>query len=448
MENENVIKDTNNNTELKASMKPRHLVMLSLGGSVGAGLFAGAGSAINMAGPAVLLTYILSGLLLFVVMYGVGQIVILQKVKSTGMSGLVGPILGGRMGNFIDWVYWLLSLSVLIAVAAPIAQFLQVWWPNLPTWLVYILIAGAAFTINLFSVKFFAETGFWMSAIKVGVLVILMVLGLVLIAGKPTYLANLTSQGGFAPNGFKGIFNAMLIVVFSFGGMELMALSAAETDNPSETIPKAVRSMIIQLSLVYIIPVFIFVTVYPWNKVGSLPGGPVAAIFEKFHLPFVSNIILAVMILALFSVLNSMYFGAIRSLYARSKEAKNPIGKFFAKLSKNQVPMRANAFNAGVLILGAILSKVIKGGLFEYMSSAISYLLIIVWIVFLISAILLYHKHPEAVKSWVKIVSYATLVLLIGILIGVVATNKIEITIYAAIVCLISFLTYVKPKLK
>lgn len=436
----------NENKELKASMKSRHLVMLSLGGAVGAGLFAGAGSAINMAGPAVLLTYILSGLLLFVIMYGVGQIVLLQKVKSTGMSGLVEPLLGHRIGNFIDWVYWLLALSVLIAVAAPIAQFLQVWWPNLPTWVVYVLIAAAAFVINLFSVKFFAETGFWMSAIKVAVLVILMVLGLILIIGKPAYLNNLTSHGGFAPNGFKGIFNAMLIVIFSFGGMELLALSVAETENPKETIPKAVRSMIIQLSLVYIIPVFIFVTVYPWNKVGSLPGGPVVAIFEKFHLPFVSNFVLAIMILALFSVLNSMYFGTIRSLYARSRGAQNPVGKFFAKLSKNQVPVRANAFSACVLIFGAILSTVIKGGLFEYMSSAISYLLIVVWIVFLLAALVLYRRNPDVVKPWVKVISYVTLVVLIAILIGVIATNKIEITIYAVVVCLISFLAYVKPK--
>jgi L-asparagine transporter-like permease len=152
------------------------------------------------------------------------------------------------------------------------------------------------------------------------------------------------------------------------------------------------------------------------------------------------------MTLALFSVLNSMYFGTIRSLYARSKGSTNPVGKFFTKLSKNQVPLHANAFSAGILIVGALLSLVFKSGLFVYMSSAISYLLIVVWIVLLLSALVLYRRQPETAKGWVKVVSLITLVILAVILIGVIATNKIEITIYAAVVCLISFFTYVKPK--
>jgi AAT family amino acid transporter len=165
---------------LKKSLSTRHITMLALGGAIGSGLFKGSGSAINLAGPSVLLSFLIGGLVLFIIMEGVGALVLKTKERG-GLSALIGPYLGLRVANFIDWLYWLLWMIAVIAEASAAASFLQLWFPSVPAWIFVFGIAILTTGINLISVKLFAETEYWLALAKIAVIVILIGLGAFLI---------------------------------------------------------------------------------------------------------------------------------------------------------------------------------------------------------------------------------------------------------------------------
>ena len=435
---------------LKSSLKTRHIVMMSLGGAIGAGLFAGTGSAIAAAGPAVILSYFVSGLILFIVMHGVGKIVLAQKEKSVGMSGLIAPYVGNRFAHFTDWVYWATWMAVVVAEAAAIAQFLQVWWPHVPAWVFYLIVAVLTMGINLYSVRAFAETEYWLSWTKTAVIVVLIILGILVFADQLFHMGiargftQMDTHGGFTPQGMKGIFNSMLIVIYSYGGSELAAITVAETENPKVAIPKAIRGVMFRVVGFYIVPIFLFLELYSWKFLATTKESPFALIFTKFHIPFVANIINLVIIVALFSVINSSIYVTSRSLYSRSVESKSRIGQFFGKLSGNQVPLRAIIFSSCMLFVGVILSMMFQSTLFFYVASSISYTLLVVWLMLLITVIIFYFKNPNVGTIWLKTVSIITLIVLIAIGIGVITQNPWGVSVFAVVVCIVSLLSYRK----
>ena len=424
--------------------------MLSLGGAIGAGLFAGSSSAIQAAGPSVMLAYLLAGLILFVVIYGVGQIVLQQKTKSVGMSGIVSPFLGNRWGHFTDWVYWADSMAVMVAEAAAIAQFMHVWWPQVPNWIFVLAVAILTLGINLYSVRAFAETEYWLAIAKVGVIVLLIGLGFwflmvqVLHLGISTGLNQMNLHGGFMPHGYRGIFNAMLMVIYSYGGSELIAITVSEVENPKEAIPKAIRGVMSRIIAFYVIPMFLFLELFSWKFLSETKASPFVLIFDKFGIPYAGDIINFVIILALFSVINSMIYATSRSLYARTKNSKNGLGHYLGQLSKRQAPVRAIAFCAAVLFIGVILSYIFGDGLFSYMAGSISYTVLITWMMLLLASIRFYFLNRATL--WKKGVSLVTFVALLIVAFNLVLNNPLGISIFAFIVCLLSFISFRKVK--
>ncbi|MQW23860.1 MULTISPECIES: amino acid permease [unclassified Lactococcus] len=440
----------NNQQTLKSSMKTRHVVMLSLGGAIGAGLFAGSSSAIQAAGPSVILAYLLAGLILFVVIYGVGQIVLHQKTKSLGMSGIVSPYLGERFGHFTDWVYWADSMAVMVAEAAAIAQFLHVWWPQVPNWAFVLGVAILTLGINLYSVRVFAETEYWLALLKVLVVILLIVIGFwflmvqVFHLGFQSGLSQMNQHGGFMPNGYKGIFNAMLMVIYSYGGSELIAITVSEVENPKEAIPKAIRGVMSRIVAFYVIPMFLFLELFSWQFLSTTKASPFVLIFDKFGIPFAGDLINLVIILALFSVINSMIYATSRSLYARVQGSKHGFGRYLSQLSTRQAPVRAIAFCTGVLFAGVVLSYIFGNALFDIMAGSISYTVLITWMMLLLASIVFYFREGMAV--WKKIVSLITLVILLVIAYNLVISNPIGITLFALVVCFLSFISFSKSK--
>lgn len=438
------------NTSLKSSLKTRHVVMLSLGGAIGAGLFAGSGTAIAAAGPSVILTYLIAGLILFIVLHGVGQIVLHQKEKSVGMAGLIEPYVGKRFAHFTDWVYWSTWMCVTVAEASAIAQFLSVWWPKVPNWVFVLIVAIITLAINLYSVRAFAETEYWLAIIKIAVIIVLIVLGAgfvisqVFNLGVSDGLGKMNTYGGFTPNGMKGFFNAMLIVIYSYGGSELVAITVSEVENPKEAIPKAIRGVIFRIIAFYFVPMFIFVELYSWKFLSTTQESPFALIFSKFGIPGAANFINFIIILALFSVINSAIYATSRSLYSRTKDSKLGFAKWLSTLSSKNAPLRAIAFCSGLLFVGVILSYIFGDALFNYLAGSISYTILIVWIMLLISSLIFYFKTNASL--FIKIVSILTLVILLTIGYVTVTSNPWGITVFAIAVCLLSLLSYRKVK--
>ncbi len=239
--------EKNKNTKLKKQLSSRHITMLALGGAIGAGLFKGSGEAIGIAGPSVLIAFLIGGCVLFIVMNGLGKLVLDGGDTQHGLSGLVRPFLGSHSADFVDWVYYSMWTINIIAEAVAAASFLQLWFPHIPTWAFVLILAVLTTLINLYSVRLFAETEYWLAFAKISVIILLIIFGIYLVGQQmlghgvfPT-LQNITNYGGFAPHGMKGVINSLLVVIYSYGGSELIAITVSEADDPKKAIPKAIR---------------------------------------------------------------------------------------------------------------------------------------------------------------------------------------------------------------
>ena len=237
----------------------------------------------------------------------------------------------------------------------------------------------------------------------------------------------------------------MLIVLYSYGGSELIALTVAEVENPKKAIPRAIRGVIIRIFSFYVIPMFIFVELYSWKFLSTTKESPFVLIFEKLGIPGAALIVNFVIILALFSVINSAIYATSRSVYSRAKDAKGPIGQTLGRLSKKQIPVAAIIFCSGMLFIGAILSFIFGDNLFVYLAGSISYTILIVWMMLLIAAIIFYFK--TGLGGWfVKTVSILTLIVLLIVGYNVVISNPWGISVFALVVCLLSLLSYRKKE--
>ena len=430
--------------KLEKKMSTKHITMLALGGAIGAGLFKGSGEAIGIAGPAVLVSYLLGGLLLFVVMYGLGQMVVHSQNSEGGLSGLLKPYLGERTGDFIDWTYWTVWMINIIAEAVAASSFLQLWFPNVPSWIFVLIIAILTTIINLYSVKVFAETEYWLAFAKISVIVVLIIFAIILVAsqmmdvGFQSAFSNLTNNGGFAPTGFKGILSSMLVVIYSYAGSEMLAITVSETENPKKAIPQAIRGVMGRIVSFYILPLLFLLVIYPWETLATSPESPFVLIFEKMHVPFAGDFVNFVIILALFSSINSGVYATSRTLYFRLKDQPG-VGSKLAQLNKENVPQRAVLFCSSILYAGVILSMVVGDNLFNYLVNSISYSMIIVWMIISIASYKLFTQIKETGKKWI---TGGALFILFGLLISVILTNPLAITIFTTALYVIILVRY------
>jgi AAT family amino acid transporter len=427
-------------------MAARHITMIALGGAIGAGLFKGSSSAIAAAGPSVLIAYFIGGIVLYFVMKSLEKLVLSSK-DPHGLSGLVQPYLGNHTADFTDWVYWSMWMINIIAEAVAAASFLQLWFANVPTWVFVLIIALLTSLINLFSVALFAETEYWLAFIKISVVILLIIFGVFLVAKQifdtnlVTTFSGMTAHGGFAPHGFKGVINSLLIVIYSYGGSELIAITVSETEDPKRAIPKAIRGVIGRIISFYIIPMFLLLVIYNWQTLATSSMSPFVMVFNKMHIPFAGDIVNLIIILALFSSINSGIYASSRLLYFRLKNRQGKMAQRMAHLNKHHVPQRAVIFCSGTLYIGVVLSYFVGDRLFNYLAGSLSYTVLAVWILISLAGFGLSLKTKSLSG---RTMSLLALIALFLILIGILFTNPIGVTIFTAILYFIIFISYRK----
>lgn len=427
-------------------MAARHITMIALGGAIGAGLFKGSSSAIAAAGPSVLIAYFIGGIVLYFVMKSLEKLVLSSK-DPHGLSGLVQPYLGNHTADFTDWVYWSMWMINIIAEAVAAASFLQLWFANVPTWVFVLIIALLTSLINLFSVALFAETEYWLAFIKISVVILLIIFGVFLVAKQifdtnlVTTFSGMTAHGGFAPHGFKGAINSLLIVIYSYGGSELIAITVSETEDPKRAIPKAIRGVIGRIISFYIIPMFLLLVIYNWQTLATSSMSPFVMVFNKMHIPFAGDIVNLIIILALFSSINSGIYASSRLLYFRLKNRQGKMAQSMAHLNKHHVPQRAVIFCSGTLYIGVVLSYFVGDRLFNYLAGSLSYTVLAVWILISLAGFGLSLK-TKSLSS--RTMSLLALIALFLILIGILFTNPIGVTVFTAILYFIIFISYRK----
>ncbi|MEQ9723430.1 amino acid permease [Yersinia alsatica] len=421
--------------ELKRGLKNRHIQLIALGGAIGTGLFLGIAQTIKMAGPSVLLGYAIGGFIAFLIMRQLGEMVVEEPVAGS-FSHFAYKYWGNFAGFASGWNYWVLYVLVAMAELTAVGIYVQYWWPEIPTWVSAAVFFLAINAINLANVKVYGEMEFWFAIIKV-VAIIAMILfgGYLLLSGQggpEATVTNLWAQGGFFPNGIMGLVMAMAVIMFSFGGLELVGITAAEAENPAKSIPKATNQVIYRILLFYIGSLAILLSLYPWGKVVE-GGSPFVLIFHALNSNVVATVLNVVVLTAALSVYNSCVYCNSRMLFGLAKQGNGP--KILLKVDGRGVPVIAIAVSAFATAFCVLINYLLPGRAFELLMALVVSALVINW-----AMISLAHLKFRAAKNcqgvipqfkafWYPFSNYLCLLFLTGILVIMYLTPGIQISV-------------------
>ncbi|WP_407553158.1 amino acid permease [Streptomyces sp. Pv4-95] len=392
---------------LSAGLKQRHLTMLGLGGVIGAGLFVGSGAGIAVAGPGIVLSYLIAGALAMLVMRMLGEMS--AAMPASGAFSVHAERALGRWAGFsVGWLYWFLLVVVLAVEATGAAQIANGWVPAVPQW-GWVLIFMVVFTLaNLAAVKNFGEFEFWFATLKVTAIVLFLGLGVLAVLGvlpdtDPVGLANLTGQGGFLPNGWSGVISGVLAVVFAFGGLEVVTIAAAESDDPARAVGRAVRSAVWRILFFYVGSMLVIVTLLPWSSME--PGkSPYVAVLDGIGVPGAGQIMNIVVFVALLSALNANLYGSSRMVFSLAERGEAP--RSLLKVSGGGVPRRAVLASVAFGFVSVLLNLKWPDSVFLYMLNAVGAVLLFVWGLIAVSQLRLRPRiereapHTLSLRMW------------------------------------------------
>jgi len=365
--------------ELKRGLKNRHIQLIALGGAIGTGLFLGISQTIKLAGPAVLLGYALGGFIAFLIMRQLGEMVAEEPVSGS-FSHFAYKYWGEFPGFLSGWNYWVLYVLVGMAELSAVGEYMKFWFPDLPNWisaLAFFIIINA---INLTNVKSFGETEFWFAIIKVVAIIGMMVFGVWLLmsgaGGEQAKISNLWAEGGFMPNGWHGVIMSLALIMFSFGGLELVGITAAEADNPRKSIPQAVNQVIYRILIFYIGALAILLALFPWNQLAE-GGSPFVMIFSALGENGTAQILNVVVLTAALSVYNSGVYCNSRMLHGLAQQGNAP--RILGKVDKRGVPVPAIFLSALFTLLCVVINYLLPGKAFGILMSLVVAALVINW---------------------------------------------------------------------
>ncbi|MBD1601888.1 amino acid permease [Pseudomonas typographi] len=346
---------------LHRGLKNRHIQLIALGGAIGTGLFLGIAQTIQMAGPSVILGYAIAGLIAFFIMRQLGEMVVEEPVSGT-FSHFAYRYLGPFAGFMSGWNYWVLYVLVGMAELTAVGVYVQYWWPDVPTWVSAAVFFVIINLINLCNVRLYGEMEFWFSLIKVVAIISMIAFGAWLLAsgqgGPQATVANLWNDGGFFPHGVAGLTMAMAVIMFSFGGLELVGITAAEADDPRRSIPKATNQVIWRILLFYVGALAVLLALYPWQKVVS-GGSPFVLIFRALDAQVVATLLNAVVLTAALSVYNSCVYSNSRMLFGLARQGNAP--RALLKVNRRGVPLTALGVSSVATGLCVVINYVVPG---------------------------------------------------------------------------------------
>ncbi|MFB6701495.1 amino acid permease [Streptomyces rubiginosohelvolus] len=418
---------------LSHGLKQRHLTMLGLGGVIGAGLFVGSGAGIAVAGPAIVVSYLIAGALAMLVMRMLGEMS--AAMPASGSFSVHAEWALGRWAGFsVGWLYWFLLVVVLAVEATAAAQIAHGWVPGVEPW-AWVLLFMVVFTVaNLTAVKNFGEFEFWFASLKVGAIVVFLVLGGLAVFGllpdtDPVGMTNLTGQGGFLPNGWSGVVSGVLTVVFAFGGLEVVTIAAAETDDPARAVGRAVRSAVVRILFFYVGSMLVIVTVLPWTA-QQAGLSPYVKVLDAIGVPSAGQIMNIVVFVALLSALNANLYGSSRMIFSLAERGEAPRG--LLKVSGGTegssgqpggVPRRAVLASVAFGFVSVLLNLLWPDTVFLYMLNSVGAVLLFVWALIAASQLRLRarleQEAPDALALrmwWFPYLTWVTLAGLLGVL--------------------------------
>lgn len=373
---------------LKRGLSLRHIQFIALGSAIGTGLFYGSASAIQSAGPLVLVAYVIAGAAVFMVMRALGEMAVRDPIPGS-FGAYATRFLGPFAGFVTGWTFVFEMIVVAIADVTAFGVYMGFWFPGTPKWIwivaVILLVAG----VNTRNVKVFGELEFWFSIIKVGAIVAMIGGGLVLLVfgmsmGGATHsgIDNLWVNGGFAPRGIEGLLAALTVVVFAFGGIETVGITAGEASDPDTAIPRAINTVPARVLLFYVATLAIVMSLVPWQTITG-EASPFVQIFTSLGIPAAASILNVVVITAALSAINADTFGAGRMLYGLAQQGQAP--KAFTKVSASGSPWLAVVIMCAALGVGAVLNAVMPRDVFVLVASLATFATVWVWLMILLA---------------------------------------------------------------
>ncbi len=377
---------------MSRQLSNRHVQMIALGGAIGTGLFLGAGKSIHFAGPAIILGYLITGIICFWMMRAMGEMLLLNT-DAHSFVDLIDKYWGRRPAFVIGWAYWASWATIAMAELTAIGVYIKLWLPGLPQWVPGLITILILLCINLITVKAFGEVEFWFALIKILAIVALVVIGVVMMilhyhtnAGYVTPV-NLVRYGGFFATGWKGFMTALPMVVFAFAGVEMIGMTASETQNPEKVLSKAINTLPVRILLFYICSLAVIMSIYPWHLLNA-NSSPFVMAFKDIGISAGADIINFVVITAAASSCNSALYTTGRMLAELTATSGHAKVRKISQISSHGVPMRAIILSALLITCSTAMNYFIPGQVFTLISGVATTSFLFIW-----GSIVITHLH-------------------------------------------------------
>ena len=427
----------------------RQIQMLAIGGTIGTGLFLGAGENIAKAGPSLILMYAVAGLALFFVMRALGELLTYRRAEG-GFAGYAREFLGPFWGYATTWTYWIIWVTTGMAELTAAGTFILKWWPGVEQWQTARVALLVLFVVNLISVKLFGELEFWFAMIKVAAIVMMILVGIGVLAfgfgdaGETARVGNLWDHGGVFPEGYGATLMTLQMVMFAYLGVELVGVTASEAKDPEKNIPRAINALPLRFALFYLGSLLVILAVVPWT---AFKGGasPFVLAFDKIGIPGGADIVNFVVLTAALSSCNAGgLYSTSRMLRTAGVNGDGP--KILGRLNGRGVPVLTVVISARVMGIGVVINAIVPEKAFEYITSVSTGGALLVWTVILV-AHMIYRRRAAAgtlAKSpyrmpWAPYSSWAVLAFFVFVTVTIAweADTRVALYVMAAWVALV-----------
>jgi L-asparagine transporter-like permease len=430
-------------SELSRSLRPRHLTMISIGGIIGAGLFVGSSAAIAATGPAIILSYLLTGVLILLVMRMLGEMAVaLPNVRAFTEFARVG--LGPWAGFVAGWLYWYFWIIVVAVEAIAGANILHSWFTALPAWVLGFGLMAVMTGVNLLSARSYGEFEFWFSSIKVSAIIVFIALAAGYAFGWTSHRAptfdNLTAHGGFMPKGVITVLAGAVTVFFALTGAEITTVAAAESQEPSRAIAKMTTTVIVRILTFYVLSILLIVTVVPWDQI-RVGDSPFTLALLRMDFSWASTGMSVIILTAVLSCLNSAFYVCSRVLFLLAEHGDAP--QWLVQLNSRRVPTRSVWVGSIAGVIGVLAAIFSAQTVFAFLVNASGAVMVFVYIIVAAAQIRLRRERerngapPPALTMWLfPWASYAAIAGMLGILCAMAVTPGQSRDLYASLLAL------------
>ena len=380
--------------ELKRRLTQRQLTMMTIGGAIGVGLFLGSSVTIRLAGPGVILAYLFCAVITLIVAYSIAEMAVVHPVA--GSFGVYAQTYLNEWSGFaVRVTYAFVQIIAIGAEVTAVAIYCSMWFPAVPQWLWVVGVSAGLIAINAMQVGNFAEFEYWFAIIKVIAIVAFILVGLGLIFGwgpvRAVGFSNLTSHGGLLPNGLRGVWLAMSLVLTSYMGVEIIGVTAGEAEQPEKTIPRAMRTVSLRLILFYVLAITVMLSITPWDKMGSgITGSPFVLVFATVGIPYAASLMNLVVITAALSSANTNLYLTSRTLFSLSQDGYVP--EALGGVARNGVPYIALTVSTAGMVAAILLAIFAPGRAFLMLYGVAVAGMFFVWIVILLAHLAFRHS--------------------------------------------------------